>query len=54
MKDNKTALYAIAFILIGGLLASPSMQLNGVAFADEDEDYEDEEDYDVHPKHARV
>ncbi len=37
MKDNKTALYAIAFILIGGLLASPSMQLGGTAYADEDE-----------------
>ena len=38
MKDNKTALYAMAFILIGGLLASPSMQLNGLAFAQDDTD----------------
>lgn len=38
MKDNKTALYAIAFILIGGLLASPSMQIGGTAFAQNDTD----------------
>ncbi len=37
MKDNKTALYAIAFILIGGLLASPSMQIGTIAYADDDE-----------------
>jgi hypothetical protein len=36
MKDKKTALYAIAFILIGGLFASPSMQLSGIAFAQDD------------------
>jgi hypothetical protein len=38
MKDNKTALYAMAFILIGGLLASPSMQIGGIAFAQDDTD----------------
>lgn len=38
MKDKKTALYAIAFILIGGLLASPSMQIGGTAFAQDDTD----------------
>ncbi len=38
MKDNKTALYAMAFILIGGLLASPSMQIGGMAFAQDDTD----------------
>jgi len=43
MKDNKTALYAMAFILIGGLLASPSMQLNGLAFAQDDTDVDAEE-----------
>jgi hypothetical protein len=43
MKDNKTALFAISFILIGGLLASPSMQLSGLAFAQEDTDEEQTE-----------
>ena len=38
MKDNKTALYAIAFILIGGLLASPSIQIGRTAFAQDDTD----------------
>ena len=38
MKENKTALYAMAFILIGGLLASPSMQIGGLAFAQDDSD----------------
>ncbi len=46
MKDNKTALYAMAFILIGGLLASPSMQLNGLAFAQDDTDEVDAEEID--------
>ena len=38
MKNSKTALYAIAFILIGGLVASPSMQIGGIAFAQDDTD----------------
>jgi len=46
MKDNKTALYAMAFILIGGLLASPSMQLSGVAFAQDDTDEVEAEEID--------
>ncbi|MDG7054905.1 MAG: hypothetical protein JRZ95_06405, partial [Nitrososphaerota archaeon] len=46
MKDNKTALFVMAFILIGGLLASPSMQLSGVAFAQDDTDEVEVEDID--------
>ena len=46
MKDKKIALYAIAFILIGGLIASPSMQLSGIAFAQDDTDEVDEEEHD--------
>jgi len=44
MKDKTTALYAIAFILIGGLFTSPSMQLSGIAFAQDDTDEVDEEE----------
>jgi hypothetical protein len=40
MKNNKTALYAIAFILIGGLLASPSMQIGTIAYAGSDDEFE--------------